>query len=73
MRVDFARDPSQMLIIQRLEFFNYLKFAINFLAFVSKQNKYPLAEPEVLRLLAPQRGLTAIAKAKPKTKKTTNS
>ena len=27
---------------------------------VSRQNKYPPAEPEVLRLLAPQRGLTAI-------------
>jgi len=24
------------------------------------ENKYPPAEPEVLRLLAPQRGLTAI-------------
>ena len=32
-------------------------------------NKYPPAKPEVLRLLAPQRGLTAIAKSKPKTKK----
>jgi hypothetical protein len=27
-------------------------------------NKYPLAEPEVLRLLAPQRGLTAFCKVK---------
>src|SRR5947199_7516787 len=36
------------------------------------QNKYPPAKPEVLRLLAPQRGLTAIAKSKPKTEKTTN-
>ena len=35
-------------------------------------NKYPPAKPEVLRLLAPQRGLTAIAKSKPKTKRTTN-
>src|SRR6266566_2672500 len=35
-------------------------------------NKYPPAKPEVLRLLAPQRGLTAIAKSKPKTEKTTN-
>jgi H+/Cl- antiporter ClcA len=35
-------------------------------------NKYPPAKPEVLRLLAPQRGLTAIAKSKPKTDKTTN-
>src|SRR5437867_2962632 len=34
--------------------------------------KYPPAKPEVLRLLAPQRGLTAIAKSKPKTEKTTN-
>src|SRR5215472_14727502 len=30
------------------------------------------AKPEVLRLLAPQRGLTAIAKSKPKTEQTTN-
>src|SRR5215467_13493450 len=29
-------------------------------------NKYPPAEPEVLRLLAPRRGLTAIAKSKAK-------
>jgi len=36
------------------------------------KNKYPPAKPEVLRLLAPQRGLTAIAKSKPKTEKTTN-
>src|SRR5881397_3389819 len=36
------------------------------------RNKYPPAKPEVLRLLAPQRGLTAIAKSKPKTEKTTN-
>ena len=36
------------------------------------QNKYPPAKPEVLRLLAPQRGLTAIAKSKPKTENTTN-
>jgi hypothetical protein len=35
-------------------------------------NKYPPAEPEVLRLLAPQRGLTAIEKSKSKTEKTTN-
>src|SRR2546425_5475323 len=35
-------------------------------------DKYPPAKPEVLRLLAPQRGLTAIAKSKPKTEKTTN-
>ena len=35
-------------------------------------NKYPPAKPEVLRLLAPQRGLTAIAKSKPKTEQTTN-
>ena len=35
-------------------------------------NKYPPAEPEVLRLLAPRRGLTAIEKSKPKTEKTTN-
>ena len=35
-------------------------------------NKYPPAKPEVLRLLAPQRGLTAIATSKPKTEKTTN-
>jgi hypothetical protein len=35
-------------------------------------NKYPPAKPEVLRLLAPQRGLTAIAKSKPKTEKATN-
>ena len=34
--------------------------------------KYPPAKPEVLRLLAPQRGLTAIAKSKPKTEQTTN-
>ena len=27
-------------------------------------NKYPPAKPEVLRLLAPRRGLTAIAKSK---------
>src|SRR2546428_824398 len=38
----------------------------------SRDNKYPPAKPEVLRLLAPQRGLTAIAKSKPKTEKTTN-
>src|SRR5262249_20155838 len=37
-----------------------------------KGNKYPPAKPEVLRLLAPQRGLTAIAKSKPKTEKITN-
>ena len=37
-----------------------------------QRNKYPPAKPEVLRLLAPQRGLTAIAKSKPKTEKTTN-
>src|SRR5262249_22742734 len=36
-------------------------------------SKYPPAKPEVLRLLAPQRGLTAIAKSKPKTEQTTNS
>jgi hypothetical protein len=30
------------------------------------KNKYPPAKPEVLRLLAPQRGLTAIAKSKPR-------
>ena len=36
------------------------------------RNKYPPAKPEVLRLLAPQRGLTAIATSKPKTEKTTN-
>jgi hypothetical protein len=35
-------------------------------------NKYPPAEPEVLRLLAPQRGLTAIEKSKSKTERTTN-
>src|SRR5262249_278173 len=35
-------------------------------------NKYPPAKPEVLRLLAPQRGLTAIAKSKPKTEQTRN-
>src|SRR5262245_9081852 len=35
-------------------------------------NKYPPAKPEGLRLLAPQRGLTAIAKSKPKTEQTTN-
>ena len=35
-------------------------------------NKYPPAKPEVLRLLAPQRCLTAIAKSKPKTEKSTN-
>src|SRR5215813_13540236 len=35
-------------------------------------NNYPPAKPEVLRLLAPQRGLTAIAKSKPKPEKTTN-
>ena len=35
-------------------------------------NKYPPAEPEVLRLLAPRRGLTAIAKSKSKTERTTN-
>src|SRR5438132_11272097 len=34
------------------------------------QNKYPPAKPEVLRWLAPQRGLIAIAKSKPKTEKT---
>jgi hypothetical protein len=39
---------------------------------VAGANKYPLAKPEVLRLLAPQRGLTAIAKSKSKTEKTTN-
>jgi hypothetical protein len=39
---------------------------------VRRKNKYPPAKPEVLRLLAPQRGLTAIAKSKPKTEKTTN-
>ena len=33
-------------------------------------NKYPPAKPEVLRWLAPQRGLIAIAKSKPKTEKT---
>jgi hypothetical protein len=38
----------------------------------ARQNKYPPAKPEVLRLLAPQRGLTAIAKSKPQTEKTTN-
>jgi hypothetical protein len=37
-----------------------------------EHNKYPPAKPEVLRLLAPQRGLTAIAKSKPKTEQTTN-
>jgi hypothetical protein len=36
---------------------------------IRKINKYPPAKPEVLRLLAPQRGLTAIAKSKPKPKK----
>jgi hypothetical protein len=36
------------------------------------RNKYPPALPEVLRLLAPQRGLTAIAKSNPQTEKTTN-
>ena len=35
-------------------------------------NKYPPAKLEVLRLLAPQRGLTAIAKSKSKTEKTMN-
>jgi hypothetical protein len=30
----------------------------------SYPNKYPPAEPEVLRLLAPQKGLTAIGKVK---------
>jgi len=39
---------------------------------IARGNKYPPAKPEVLRLLAPQRGLTAIAKSKPKTEKTTN-
>jgi hypothetical protein len=39
---------------------------------IRKSQKYPPAKPEVLRLLAPQRGLTAIAKSKPKTDKTTN-
>jgi len=38
----------------------------------SDLNKYPPAKPEVLRLLAPQRGLTAIVKSKPKTEQTTN-
>ena len=36
------------------------------------RNKYPPAEPEVLRLLAPRRGLTAIEKSKSKTERTTN-
>ena len=40
--------------------------------YILGQNKYPPAKPEVLRLLAPQRGLTAIAKSKPKTEQTTN-
>src|SRR5262249_44966499 len=31
----------------------------------NRSNKYPPAKPEVLRLLAPQRGLIAIAKSKP--------
>ena len=35
-------------------------------------NKYPPAEPEVLRLLAPRRGLIAIEKSKSKTQRTTN-
>src|SRR3989442_8019125 len=35
-----------------------------------ERNKYPPAKPEVLRWLAPQRGLIAIAKSKPKTEKT---
>src|SRR5262245_32796851 len=35
-------------------------------------NKYPPAKAEVLRLLVPQRGLTAIVKSKPKTEKATN-
>src|SRR5712691_10583078 len=35
-------------------------------------NKYPPAEPEVLRLLAPRRGLTAIEKSKSTTERTTN-
>src|SRR5215470_10235910 len=35
-------------------------------------NKYPPAEPEVLRLLAPRRGLTAIEKSKSKTERPTN-
>ena len=37
---------------------------------IIQQNKYPPAKPEVLRWLAPQRGLIAIAKSKPKTEKT---
>ena len=37
---------------------------------VEAKNKYPPAKPEVLRWLAPQRGLIAIAKSKPKTEKT---
>src|SRR6266516_1177271 len=37
---------------------------------VGRKNKYPPAKPEVLRWLAPQRGLIAIAKSKPKTEKT---
>src|SRR5215475_10446337 len=44
----------------------------HFTGFSDGGNKYPPAKPEVLRLLAPQRGLTAIAKSKPKTVKTTN-
>jgi len=42
------------------------------LASVVGSNKYPPAEPEVLRLLAPRRGLTAIEKSKSKTERTTN-
>ena len=41
-------------------------------AYAKQFNKYPPAEPEVLRLLAPRRALTAIEKSKSKAERTTN-
>jgi hypothetical protein len=35
---------------------------------ISSKSKYPLTEPEALRLLAPQRGLTATGESRSKNK-----
>ena len=57
---------KSLLLTSQLMRFSLFKALQTFFA----KNKYPPAKPEVLRWLAPQRGLIAIAKSKPETEQT---
>jgi hypothetical protein len=71
----FAERPTARILIEastESEWVAQCLEALGHEVIVADPNKYPPAEPEVLRLLAPRRGLTAIEKSKSKTEWTTN-